>query len=114
MISSNDQIIKILKEIGLQSPNDASYITDKEVLKYFNNVQSSIQVSDSNKKLTGLKKEYYEIIMSLLKFNPYHRVSAEACLKNPIFDKIRLEELETQAPYKIALDIDKDGILDYE
>ena len=52
--------------------------------------------------------------MELLQFNPNNRFSAETCLKNPIFDKIRLPELEIEAPSTIILDIDKEGVLDYD
>lgn len=52
--------------------------------------------------------------MSMLKFNPNNRITATECLKNPMFDKIRLLELEIEAPNKIILDIDKEGVLDYD
>jgi hypothetical protein len=34
----------------------------------------------------------------MLEFNPYFRVTAAECLKNKIFDEIRIPHLEESAP----------------
>ena len=47
----------------------------------------------------------------MTEFNPYFRPSAKELLKNKIFDDIRLESIESDAPYKILVDIDRDEYL---
>jgi hypothetical protein len=49
-----------------------------------------------------------------LKFNPNKRITAEECLRNKIFDTIRVPELEKPAPFKIKLDIDDISAYDYD
>ena len=48
------------------------------------------------------------MLENMTEFNPYFRPSAKELLKNKIFDDIRLESIESDAPYKILVDIDRD------
>jgi hypothetical protein len=50
----------------------------------------------------------------MLEFNPEFRKSSMDLLKNKVFDKIRNVEMERPAPFKISLEIDAEGIFDYE
>ena len=50
----------------------------------------------------------------MLQFSPEKRTSAEECLKNKIFDPIRVELLEKPSPYKIDCKIDKMDLFDYD
>jgi hypothetical protein len=50
----------------------------------------------------------------MLSFNPEKRLTAEQCLKNPIFDPIRLPLLEKPSPYKVNCNIDIIDLFDYE
>lgn len=54
------------------------------------------------------------MLCNLLQFNPNKRITAEECLKNKIFDPIRVPELEKPAPFKIKLDIDDIQAYDYD
>ena len=42
----------------------------------------------------------------MLEFNPDKRLKASQLIKNKIFDPIRVEEVEKDAPYRINLGID--------
>jgi hypothetical protein len=44
-----------------------------------------------------------ELLKGMLEFNPYFRLTARECLKNKIFDDIRISEIEKSAPFKIKL-----------
>lgn len=50
----------------------------------------------------------------MLEFNPNNRISALECLKNPIFDQIRVQQLEQPAPYKVTITNDFSDQFDYE
>lgn len=50
----------------------------------------------------------------MLEFNPYFRISAKACLEDPIFNDIRKESLEVGAPFKIHLKCDGLNSYDYD
>ena len=50
----------------------------------------------------------------MLEFNPGFRPEASELLKNKVFDRIRNAELEREAPFKISLEVDENGIFDYE
>jgi len=50
----------------------------------------------------------------MLEFNPYFRKNASELLQSPVFDKIRNPEWEKPASSKIFLQVDKDGVYDYE
>ena len=50
----------------------------------------------------------------MLQFNPKNRVSAEELLKEPIFDKIRMVDLENSRGSPIKLKIDEESSFDYE
>jgi len=42
----------------------------------------------------------------MLEYNPFYRPTARECLLNPIFDKIRVTQLEKDAPAQIDVDFD--------
>ena len=50
----------------------------------------------------------------MLELNPYLRSSTRELIKDPYFDDIRIPLMEKHAPKKIALEIDEDGLFDYE
>ena len=54
------------------------------------------------------------VMKGMLELNPYFRCSASEILKSPIFDKIRVKELEEPAPFKLDSSIDAMGAYDYE
>ena len=45
--------------------------------------------------------------------NPYLRKSAKECLANPMFDGIKVKEMEKSAKTKIKLLVDQDDTFDY-
>ena len=51
------------------------------------------------------------MLENMTEFNPYFRPTAKELLKHKIFDDIRLESIESDAPYKILVDIDRDEYL---
>ena len=56
-IGSNDQMIKIITELGYQDSNDTNFISNKDVLKYFNNIQEQTKSEMNEKILEGLEDD---------------------------------------------------------
>ena len=56
------------------------------------------------------------LLTDMLQFNPYLRPTAMQCIKNPVFDSIRVPEAELNASDLINLEIDMDPDLkvDYD
>ena len=50
----------------------------------------------------------------MLEFNPWFRKSPKELLKMKVFDEIRQESKELDAPFKIEIFIDQDNVYDYE
>jgi hypothetical protein len=61
-------------------------------------------------------KGLLDVLKSLLEFNPYFRPSPEEILKCPIFDKVRVSELEeaSNAPFKIKDNFDFGQYFNYD
>lgn len=51
---------------------------------------------------------FMALMKDILEYNPLFRKSAEECLQNPLFDKIREKTLEKACPIKVELDFDDD------
>ena len=52
--------------------------------------------------------EIVNLLTQMLQINPYFRPSAADCLKSPVFDKIRLQQIESLEPDFIECSIDKE------
>ncbi len=51
----------------------------------------------------------------MLEFNPFFRPTAKECLQSKMFDGIRVPGLESSAPFKINIDVDRNEFeFDYE
>lgn len=51
----------------------------------------------------------------MLEFNPAFRPRAKELIQNKIFDSIRIKALESYAPFKINVDVDRNEYMfDYE
>lgn len=107
-------MIKIIRKLGRLSPSDMSFITDGAALEYCQSLQPAEPKDGLADLARNCSQDLTEILKSLLEFNPFFRTSAKECLKSPIFDEIRVPTLEEDAPFKIFLDIDKEGAFDYE
>jgi len=60
-------------------------------------------------------KELLSLMTSMMEFNPHFRPTAKECLQNSLFDAIRVPALETSAPFKINIDVDRNHFqFDYE
>ena len=54
------------------------------------------------------------MLKQLLTFNPKLRPSAKECLRNNIFDSLRVKSLEENADVNIELELDDLDMFDYE
>jgi serine/threonine protein kinase len=60
-----------------------------------------------------MNEDLIKLLDSTLKFNPFFRFSANEALKSKLFDQCRSKKMESSAPFKISLDVDRDDSFDY-
>ena len=101
IVARDDQLLKYPSEDHL------CFITDESTIDYINSVASR---SNNIKNLlpsrfSGCPNQIIGLLIGMLTFNPYFRMSASECLKNSLFDKIRNNEIETtNVPSQVVLD----------
>jgi serine/threonine protein kinase len=61
------------------------------------------------KKLEHSDPTVNSLLLQLLKFNPNERWSTTEALKMPMFDSVRIKELEQPAPFKIRIPMDEES-----
>jgi len=54
------------------------------------------------------------MLEQILEFNPHFRATAHTLLKSKLFDFFRRPELQQMPPFKIDLEIDREGAFDYD
>ena len=93
---------KINEFHGKLNKQDMSFIKDQDSFNYQN------QLVNPEPKKKVLKSMFphtssglLKILQDLLEFNPNFRVTSENCLRNPIFDAMRVPSLELPASRKV-------------
>jgi len=102
--------------LGKLNSKDTSFLSDEFTLKYVKNVNKVY----SPQEKVDFSREYYlshkklsSIVKHTLQFNPNSRASAKQLLKSSYFDDIRDPAKEELAPWKIKLETDMEGRIDY-
>lgn len=117
IVSSSDQILKINNIYGKVNDQDTAFISNVNIRDYQEQTQSpNPRQFDSfmKKKFNLSGAKLLQMLMDLLEYNPYFRPTAKECLKNPIFDSIRVQQLERDAMGEIELECDKILPIDYD
>ena len=120
-ISQNDQMVKIIQAMNIESPEiDFSFIKDEAITSYLEKILVERMNSPSSPKggiFESLSQKYNKtnpkillLISEMLQFNPHFRVTAKEALKSPLFNSIRVSALEKPAPYKINIDVDRNKL----
>ena len=77
---------------GALSEEDKSFITEKEALRFLDSLKTK-KVTNKYDNLAmrfpKVSKDLLDLLMGMLEFNPYFRITAQEALKNKVFDKIR-------------------------
>lgn len=121
VISKDDQNLVILKDLGVQSESDLSFLTSKHAINYVRELETSLygsnvqlrkKISPIEKradmmasKLTPVAEEITEIMKNFLQLNPFLRWTAYECImKCKIFDdvRVRTRELCLKRLYEIS------------
>lgn len=111
VISKDDQNLVILKDLGVQSEQDLSFLTSKHAINYVRELEQSLygtsvhrmkKISPIEKradmmaqKLTPVAEEITDIMKNFLQLNPFLRWTAFECIvKCKIFDDVRVRTRE--------------------
>ena len=110
-IDRKDQLRMIFNVLGTPQDNmDISFISDSQAENY-------IQIF-SNKSGTNLEEKYpnsspdsIDLLLKMLTFNPYFRITVDECLNHPFFGSVRDLDKEVEAPNEIAFSFENEGDL---
>jgi hypothetical protein len=101
VISKNDQVKVILKDLGPQNEQDLSFLTSENAVQYVRELEMSAhkqtsetkllqqRVSKMRTQLTSKMLEIQEIQINFLKLNPFFRMTSYESIKLKIFDNVR-------------------------
>ena len=92
---------------GGLSEEDKSFITEKEALRFLDSLRTkkvTNKYDNLNKRFPFVSKDLLDLLVGMLEFNPYLRITAKDALKSKIFDKIRQPIFEVPCPKKINMD----------
>ena len=111
-------MLQIIKLKGRQRTQDLSFIQDDGSRRYYTKLEDSAQISRKSllELFPSTSPALVDLLRQMLEFNPHFRPTAKECLSLPLFDSIRMPNLEMPASFKINFDIDNDEDmqLDYE
>ena len=99
--------------LGNQNENEQSYVTEPS-LQYFTQLKSERDTSGLDEMFKLTSDNLKILVKGMLEFNPHFRFTAEQCLKSPIFDDLRVKELEQPSNVKLNLAQDAIGAYDYD
>ena len=98
-------MIIILESLGQQS--DLRFIKEKGKVEYMEQLNTiSPGKNQLHKIFSGINEDFISFIKYTLIFNPAERKDAGELLKNPIFDSIRVPNLEIEPKYDCECEID--------
>ena len=104
IISKNDQVKVILKELGHQSEESLSFLTSEHAISYVRELEQSNNKGESEagsrilqaksvalgKNLSFDSRDMCELMMNYLNLNPYFRLTSyESVLNCKVFDSVR-------------------------
>lgn len=130
MISQNDLMKVILRNIGPQTQEDLSFITNDNVRVYINDLETSVfkttnqEPSKLNELIEFIGADFSEITQllgSFLEFNPFFRMTSYEAIHCKIFDSVRKPDIEkglewmsnNQKELLMELEIDTYDAFDY-
>lgn len=116
MVSSNDQLIKILEILGKPSQEDLSFIGDENIMNYQNNIieQSGVKTASIRNLFPNTSSGLLDLLECMLSYNPYLRPTAKECLQFPIFDSIHNPDQDNESSTQVKLEVDSQPHLEFD
>ena len=102
-----------MEVLGSLGQDDFRFIKEKSTMKYTKNIQSMIDPKHLETKLNHVDPLVKDLLTKMLQFNPLKRNTAADCLKHPLFNSIRIPELEEPAVGTVDYIIDHAGAFNY-
>ena len=75
------------------------FIKEESILNYTESLQESIENKLIDTRFPHISKELVDLLREFLIFNPEKRPSPKECLKNCVFDSMRIKALEEDASF---------------
>ena len=106
IVDKEDMLIKILEYMEPLDKLDKSFLTTNAARSYVKKLDTDRSRKSLAKRFDKSSPELVELLQKMLVINPYFRSSAAELLKLPLFDKIRVPNLEAPAPKQLFLTCD--------
>lgn len=91
--SDSDQLIMITEILGTPTDQDLSFLTNSQALDYLSKLPTK-RSKEFEQLFLGSTTEELKILKSMLRFNPWHRVSSDELIRDAYFDEVRCKEME--------------------
>lgn len=75
--------------LGGLDNQDMSFISDQNILEHVEKLNMSKRTSRIKKLFPNVDSNLLELLLGMLEFNPYLRITAAEAMKNKVFDQIR-------------------------
>lgn len=99
IVSQNDQLKKILDQLGFQDEYDLSFLTDDSAIDYHKSLCTKNARGSFKHTFPKTSDGLLDLLTGMLEYNPCFRITAAECLKSKIFDSIRVPQFEKPAPF---------------
>mmetsp|Transcript_25191 Transcript_25191/g.18987 ORF Transcript_25191/g.18987 Transcript_25191/m.18987 type:complete len:217 (+) Transcript_25191:92-742(+) len=106
-VSKMDQLNVIFDFIGTPNKDDVSFVTDHKALEYLKTFQPRPQTNLKD-KYPGSNEHTFDLLIKMLAFNPYFRITVDECLDHPFFASVRIPSCERTSTDEIYLEIEKE------
>lgn len=110
-IDRKDQLKMIFNIMGTpQDEMDISFISDVQAENYIQ-IFSNKSGINFEEKYPNSSSESIDLLLKMLIFNPYYRITVDECLNHPFFASVRDPDREVTAESEVAFSFETEGDL---
>ncbi len=95
-MTKDDQLAVIFEVLGTPEESDIAFVTDSKATAYLKSFTTTPR-QDLAKKYPGASADSINLLNQMLQINPFFRITVDAALEHPCFQKIRKQSKEMKA-----------------
>mmetsp|Transcript_16392 Transcript_16392/g.18934 ORF Transcript_16392/g.18934 Transcript_16392/m.18934 type:complete len:175 (-) Transcript_16392:91-615(-) len=113
-IDRKDQLKTIISILGTPKDEmDTSFISDLQAEEYIQ-IFTQRPCINFEEKYPNSSQESIDLLLKMLCFNPYFRITIDECLNHSFFASVRDLDKEQVAPHEVAYSFENEGDLSEE